>query len=305
MELLLFIGLFVVSLGVLLFASDKFVGAAEKIGLHFGISPLIIGLTIVAFGTSLPELSTSIAAVFAGSPEIVIGNVVGSNITNILLILGFTAVIGKNIELDFSIIDIDMPLLIASSLLMYFVLLDGDMGLMDAALFLGALLVFLLNSLKAEKTDKSERPSLSMITYVVLILGGLFVYLGANYTIVAITEVSTILNVPSDIIALTAVALGTSLPELVVSIMAARKGQHAIAVGNVIGSNIFNTYAVMAIPRFFGVLVIPPEIIAFSLPFMIAMTLLFAVICLSRRISKWEGVMLLIFYGYYISHHIM
>lgn len=305
MELLLFIGLFVVSLGVLLFASDKFVGAAEKIGLHFGISPLIIGLTIVAFGTSLPELSTSIAAVFAGSPEIVIGNVVGSNITNILLILGFTAVIGKNIELDFSIIDIDMPLLIASSLLMYFVLLDGDMGLMDAALFLGALLVFLLNSFKAEKTDKSERPSLSMITYVVLILGGLFVYLGANYTIVAITEVSTILNVPSDIIALTAVALGTSLPELVVSIMAARKGQHAIAVGNVIGSNIFNTYAVMAIPRFFGVLVIPPEIIAFSLPFMIAMTLLFAVICLSRRISKWEGVMLLIFYGYYISHHIM
>lgn len=301
MDLLIYFGLFVVSLAVLLFASDKFVGAAEKIGLHFGISPFIIGLTIVAFGTSLPELATSIAAVFAGQSEIVVGNVVGSNITNILLILGFTAVIGKQIKLDFDVMDIDMPLLFASSFLLYFVLYDGVFSLIEAGLFSIGIIVFLMNSLRSEKSEVEDRPSLSVITYVYLVLGGFFVYLSANYTINAITEISKILEVPSDIIALTAVALGTSLPELVVSLAAAKQGKHGIAVGNVLGSNIFNTYAVMAIPRFFGEIIIPDGMVSYSIPFMIATTVLFGVICLSKRISNWEGLMLLVFYGFYIS----
>lgn len=301
MDLLIQIGLFAISLSVLLYASDKFVGAAETIGLHFGISPFIIGLTIVAFGTSLPELATSIAAVFAGQSEIVAGNVVGSNITNILLILGFTAVIGKSIKLDFDVMDIDMPLLFASSFLLYFMLYDGNFTLLEAGLMLVALFGFLMNSLRSEKSDVEKRPELPMITYLYLFLGGFFVYMGANYTINAITGISAILNIPSDIIALTAVALGTSLPELVVSLAAAKQGKHGIAVGNVLGSNIFNTYAVMAIPRMFGTLVIPDGMISYSIPFMIASTIIFGVICLSKRISMWEGVILLVFYAFYIS----
>lgn len=292
--------LFIVALAVLLIASDWFVDSAEKIGLSFGISPFIIGVTIVAFGTSLPELATSIVSVVNGMSEIVVSNVVGSNITNILLVLGLTAVIGKCINLDFDVMDIDMPLLFGSAFFLYFVLSDLTMSILEAVLFLIALAVFLINSFGGDRSEEDERPKASAKNYLLLVVGGVLVYFGASYTILAIDNISKLAGIDPDVIAITVVALGTSLPEVVVSIMASRKGKHAIAVGNVLGSNIFNTYAVMGISAFFGDLVIPESIIQFSLPFMIAATILFGMICLSRRISRWEGVMLVIFYGYFI-----
>jgi len=245
-ELLTYIAIFAVSLFALLQASDFFVAAAEKIGLSFGIPPFIIGVTVVAFGTSLPELASSIAAVVEGSSDIVIGNVVGSNVANV------------------------------------------------------ALVIFLLNSLTGNKDDEAERPKITWQTIVILIASAVVIKFGADYTVLGIVKLSGLMGIGSAVIAQSLVALGTSLPEVFVSIAAIKKGQTDIAVGNVLGSNIFNTYAVMSIPAFIGPLVIPPEVLQFSLPFMVALTIALAVMCISKTISRWEGYMLMLFYVFFL-----
>jgi len=286
---------------VLLVASDWFVDGAEKIGLSLGISPFIIGVTIVAFGTSLPELASSIVAVNLGTSEIVIGNVVGSNIANILLVLGCTAVFCKEIRMDFDVMDIDMPLLWGSAFLLYFAVYDGYFSLFEAVMFLGGIAAFLLNSISGNKATDLDRPKTNYMDYLKLIGGSALVYFGATYTIEGVIGISKDLAIDPDLVALTVVAIGTSLPELVVSITAGRKGKAGLAIGNVLGSNMFNTFGVMAIPRFCGELTIPTDILSFSIPFMIGVTILFGMISLSKRVSFWEGAMLVAFYVFYIG----
>jgi len=296
-----YIGLFIISLAVLLIASDKFIESAEKIGLSLGISSFVIGVTIVAFGTSLPELATSIAAIYSDSSEIVVGNVIGSNITNILLVLGVTAIVAKEINLNFDVMQTDMSFLMGSAFLLYFALQDGNFSIFEAALFLIVLSVFLFNSFTSERTDKSERPSVLPSTYLMLLVGAIFVFFGAKYTIFAMEGISDILGISPDIIALTGVALGTSLPELIVSINASKKGKHAIAVGNVLGSNLFNTLGIMGVPRLFGDLKISYVIQEFTSPFMVGVTVLFFLVCLSKRLHRSEGYLLVLFYVYFIA----
>jgi len=297
MDLLLYGGIFIVSLATLLKASDWFVDSAEAIGLSLGISPFIIGVTIVAFGTSLPELAASIAAVLAGQSEIVIGNVVGSNITNIALVLGLTAVIVKKIYLESDLWLIDMSFLWCSSFLLWFVLQDLQFSTFECLLFLAGIILFLIYSFRGNKREAVEdRPKVLPRHYLLLVVGGVLVYFGASYTIFAISKISTLLAVPPKLIALTAVAIGTSLPEIVVSLSAARRGKSDIAIGNVLGSNIFNTFVVMAIPGLIGPLEIPADIQSFYVPMMIAMTVLFGVMALDRVITRWEGWILLLFY---------
>jgi len=301
-DLLLYVGMFIVSLGVLLKASDWFIDSAEEIGRSFGISPFIIGVTIVACGTSLPELATSVAAVFAGNSEIVIGNVVGSNITNIALVLGLVAWVSKEIKLDYNIWNIDMPFLWGSAFLLYFVVSDLSVSLFEAFVLLGGLLLFLAYSFDTEsEDDEEEKTKASPKSYAMLLVGGLLVWLGADYTIQAISALSGMAGIKPEIIALTAVALGTSLPEVIVSIGAAKKGKTGMAVGNVLGSNIFNTYIVMAVSRFFGALTIPASVLAFSLPLMIVMTILFGMVANDKEITRWEGMLLLLFYVFFIG----
>jgi len=300
MEVFLYIGLFVISLAVLLRASDWFVDAAEEIGLSLGLSPLIIGITIVAFGTSLPELATATAAVLQGQSEIVISTVIGSNITNITLVLGLSAVVSRVITLEYNIWHIDMPYLWGSAFLLIFVVLDLEVSRFEAVLLLLGIVVFLAYSIKGEASGQEvERVQAGWRAYLMLLVGGVLVWLGARYTILAIEQLSQIAGVSSDIIALSAVALGTSLPEVIVSLSAARKGKASIAVGNVLGSNIFNTYVVVGLPALFGDLVIPEKILAFYLPLMLAMTLLFAIMSNNKKITRWEGFLLLIFFLYF------
>ena len=149
-EILPYAGLFILSLGVLLKASDWFIDSAEEIGLSLGISPYIIGVTIIAFGTSLPELATSVASVFADDSEIVIGNVVGSNITNIALVLGLVAIYVKNIELEGNIWKLDMPFLWFTAFLLWFVVRDQNVSYFEASLLLAGLIIFLAFSLKSQ-----------------------------------------------------------------------------------------------------------------------------------------------------------
>jgi len=303
-EILMYGVMFAVSLIVLLKASDFFIDSAEKIGLSLGISPFIIGVTIVAFGTSLPELATSIASVLANDSAIVVSNVVGSNITNIALVLGLVAIIGKKIELEYNVWHIDMPFLWGSAFLLWLVLQDGEYAMHEALLFLCGIVLFLAYSFKADKADTNDRPVVAPVTYLILIGGGIGVWLGAEYTIVAVKELSSKAGISPELIAQTVIAFGTSLPEIVVSIAAVRKGQASIAIGNVLGSNIFNTYIVMAIPSFFGSLIIPEIIMTTSIPIMIMVTILFGVITNNRKITRWEGFLLLMFYAFFLMDNV-
>ncbi len=299
MDVLFYLGLFVVSLTVLLKASDWFIESAEKIGLALGVSPFIIGLTIVAFGTSLPELATGIASVLNGESEIVISTVVGSNIANIALVLGLVAVIVKNIRLDYNIWHIDMPYLWGSAFLLWFVLVDRKINLFESILFLVGIVVFLSYSIHSNQDGKVVGSRVNQRTYFLLVLGGVLIWLGAEYTIESIRKLSAIVGIGTEIIALSAVSLGTSLPEVIVSLSAARKGKTSIAVGNVLGSNIFNTYVVIGISSLFGDLVIPDNIQEFYLPLMIAMTVLFGIMANNKKITRSEGFVLLMFYSYF------
>ena len=304
MDVLLYTGLFAVSLGVLLRASGWFVDSAERIGLSLGISSFIIGLTIVAFGTSLPELATSIASVFSGQSEIVVGNVVGSNITNIALVLGLSAIVANRIELEYNIWHVDMPYLWASAFLLWFALRDLEFSLFESCLFIFGIIVFLGYSFKSEEEEPTEPPeglTAGWKTYAMLVVGGALVWLGADYTIYAIQKLSALAGINPEVIALSAVALGTSLPEVIVSLNAARRGKASIAVGNVLGSNIFNTYVVMGVPSLFGKLEIPENINQVFLPMMVAMTILFGILSNNKKITRWEGVALLMFYAYFAS----
>jgi cation:H+ antiporter len=300
-EVLIYAGLFIGSLAVLLKASDWFIDSAEEIGLSLGISPYIIGVTIIAFGTSLPELATSVASVFAGESKIVMGNVIGSNITNIALVLGLVAIYVKEIKLETNIWKIDMPFLWFTAFFLWFIVRDQNVSYFEAGLLLLSLVVFLFYSLKSDDDkDREKHPKASSKSYLLVIFGAFLVWLGAKYTVVSIQGLSNIAGIGPGVIALSAVALGTSLPEVIVSLNAAKKGKTGIAVGNVLGSNIFNTLAVVGIPSFIGKLEIEPAILTFSLPLMIVMTILFGVMCFSRTISRWEGFILVIFYLYFL-----
>jgi cation:H+ antiporter len=292
---------FIVSLAFLVKASDWFVNGAEKIGIALGIPSFIIGVTIVAVGTSLPELASSISAVTMGSSEIVAGNAIGSNITNILLVMGLVALVSKEkIVIKRNIMDVDMPMLVASSLILWLVIADLKLTIVDAFILIAGMLIFLAYTFgKSDDDDseeKTERQKVDWKTILLVVGSGALIYFSATYTVQSIQNIAELLGIATGVIALSLVALGTSLPEVLVSVTAARKGNTEIAFGNIVGSNIFNTFAVMSFPRFFGEIEIPAEIVEFSLPMMVGVTVLFAIMCLSSRISRYEGMTLLLLY---------
>jgi cation:H+ antiporter len=292
--------LFVVSLATLVMASDRFVRVSEVIGLALGVSPFVIGVTLVAFGTSLPELASSIAAVLTGNSEIVVGNVVGSNVTNILLVLGLTAVVGGQINLSKWVIDVEIPLLVASALLLWLTLYDGKLALFEALILVSGIIIFLFNAIQDKPTTRSDVHKAGFKHYAVLVIAAGLIYAGAHFTILSIVQIALRTPLSPEVIALTGVALGTSLPEVAVSVAAARRGSAEMAVGNVLGSNIFNSFAVMGIPALIGELIIPDGIRNFSLPLMLGVTFLFGIVCLTPRINKWIGWTLLLFYVFFL-----
>ncbi|TVR84562.1 MAG: sodium:calcium antiporter [Saprospirales bacterium] len=300
MTLFLYLLMFVVSLAVLIKASDWFVMSSEKLGASWGASPFIIGLTIVAFGTSLPELSTAVFAMLEDQSEIVLGNIVGSNIANILLVLGILAVIAKDIKLDFDLFESDIPALVVSAFLLWFILGDGDIDTIESLILLAGLVVFIFSSISSMQADEVQKVSTGYKTYIKLVVSGALVYMGAKYTVEAIVVLSDLMGIGTDVISLTLVAVGTSLPEITVSIAAARKGLAGIAVGNVIGSNIFNTYIVLGVAGLMGPLRVTDAISDLSLPLMVGATIILAVSSLSKRITKWEGVLFLLVYVFFM-----
>ena len=310
--------IFVGSLAVLVKASDVFTDSAERIGVGFGISPFIIGVTIVAVGTSTPELVSSVLAVIKGSPEIVAGNVMGSNVTNIFLILGISAIVGKKMVTSYELANVDLPLFVGSALLLSLMVGDGVFTLPEALLCLACLLVYLLYAVSVERVAEEARDRtmeeleaagvghpkkrrLDPRVYLKLFLSVVFLYIGANYTVVSVVKLSEIVGIGTEIIAASAVALGTSLPELVVSVKAAAMNKPELAIGNIIGSNIFNALGIMGISALFGTVVIPETITAFVMPMMIVATLLYFVVIWEKEMTHWEGWMLVIFYAFFLG----
>lgn len=293
--------------GLLIKGADFFVDGAVGIAKKFGIPQLIIGLTVVALGTSAPEAAVSIASATKGAADITIGNVVGSNILNIFIILGLTAVIVP-IAVSSPTIKFDIPFMLGVTALMLFLGLDGGLGRIDAAILVGLLafyIFYLIRMVKSGKiVDTDDKPTKKLTVPVALILAGIgiaMIIFGSQLTVNAATEIARSFGVSERFIGLTVVALGTSLPELFTSVTAARKGNADIAVGNVVGSNIFNILFVVGVS---GLITNIPFAAPFRVDTLIAIgagALLLLLCFRKKKLFRWGGAILLAGYAAYFA----
>jgi cation:H+ antiporter len=303
---------FVVSLTTLITAARFFTNAAEVVGLVLGLSPFAVGVVIVSVGTSLPELIASVVAVSKEVSEVVSGNVIGASISNLFFVLALSAIFArKRIELGDQYILIDLNYLLGAAFLLSLMMLDGKITLAEGVLGLSAYIAYTLYLLResnskpdillSESVKESARSGKGHWKDVaVLVISGIFIYLGANYTIEAIEHIADALQISKAIISVTVLSIGTTLPEAVVSATAAWQGKGEIAVGNILGSCIFNSLAITGIASLVGVIVVPTEILKLPLPVYGVGSLLFYLLTLDKKISRWEGILFLIIYALFI-----
>jgi cation:H+ antiporter len=290
-------------LAALLVSANFFTRSAEELGKWLKFPPFVIGVFIVGIGTSLPELVSGILSVRQGASEILPGNVVGSNISNLLLVTGLAIAIGrKSISLGSAYIAIDLHFLVGSFVAFYIIAYDGKIEFSEA--FIGIIIFmvysfYLIRSGKAVEfpaDDPASKKSFPVKSFLILLATAVGIYFGADYTIQSISSIATELKIPKSIIALTVLSLGTTLPELAVNISAIRKGKAEMAIGNVLGSCVFNTLVIPGVGSLFGEIVVAPGILSFSLPVMAACGVLFYFIAQDKKISTWEGIMFTLLY---------
>jgi cation:H+ antiporter len=292
------------SLYVLIKGADLFLDGAKLVGRSLGMSSFAIGILIVGFGTSLPELASSIAAVLQGATELVAANVVGSNITNILLIVGLMAVMAGRLAFNQDILKTELPLFVISQAILVAVIADGTVDRVDAGFVLaifGAYLWYIIVEAKQGTKGHESRPKLKIKTLLMMLLGLGAVLVGAHYTVEMAVNIATALAVPIALVSITAIAIGTSLPELMVGIQSARRQEMEMAVGNIFGSNTFNALVVLGIPALITPLMVDTVVLGFGIWFMLAASLMIFVIGLSRQVMRWEGLMMLIFFAYFLT----
>ncbi len=306
-----------VGLAVLTAGAELLIRGAVALAAAMRVSPLVIGLTVVAFGTSTPELVVSLRSGFAGQPEIALGNVVGSNIFNVLVILGISAIITP-LRVDRQLVRFDVPVMIALSLLVYGLCLDGRINRLEGGILAVGLVVYTIWSIaksrrktdsalagefEAEFAEKVASTPWKLAWDIVMVIGGLaMLVVGGDFFIGAAVAIARAWGLSELVIGLTLVAAGTSLPEVAASVVAALKGERDIAVGNVVGSNIFNLMCVagitgLAVP---GGIPVSDMAIARDLPVMVMV----AVACLplflvGHGVERWEGMILIAFYALY------
>jgi cation:H+ antiporter len=312
----------VAGLVVLVIGAEALVKGASKLAIAAGISPLVIGLTVVAYGTSTPEMAVSVISAFAGQTDIALGNVVGSNIFNVLFILGISALIVP-LVVSQQLVRLDVPLMIAVSILTFLLSMDGTIGRLDGVLLFAGVVAYttflIVQSRKENKAVQEEyaqeyggtpdTTAKAWLRNIVLIVGGLgLLVLGSQWLVDGAIAIAQRFGISELVIGLTIVAAGTSLPEVATSIIASIRGERDIAVGNVVGSNIFNILAVLGLAG----MVTPEGInvssaaLRFDIPVMIAV----AVACLpifftGHIIARWEGALFLGYYGAYTLYLIL
>jgi cation:H+ antiporter len=302
-------------LAILIAGGELLVRGASRLAALARVSPLLIGLTVVAFGTSAPELAVSLRAVWTGQADVAMGNIVGSNIANVLLILGLSALAAPLVVAS-QLVRFDVPLMILASVAIWWLAWDGVLGRVDGALLFASLVIYLAWSIRASRRESAlvvaefaqEFPiptrgvRAAAVQSLLVVVGVVLLTIGSRWLVDGAVQVAEYFGISQLVIGLTIVAAGTSLPELVTSIIAALRGERDLAVGNVVGSNLFNILCVgglaaLAAPH--GVAV-SPVAIRFDLPVMIAV----AVACLpvfftGSRIDRWEGAL---FFGYYLAY---
>ena len=313
--------LFAAGLAGLVLGAGLLVRGSSKLALSFGISPLVVGLTIVAFGTSAPEVAVSVGAVLDGNPDIAIGNVVGSNIFNVLFILGISALITP-LVVNQQLIRQEVPIMLGASLLLLALGLDGQLSFWDGALLFGLLLVYtaflIIQSRRQTQAAQAAQAGLegdvqpavartwdaSLPAQLGLIAAGLVaLVLGSDALVTASVAFAKQMGVSDLVIGLTIVAAGTSMPEVATSITAAIKGERDIAVGNVVGSNTFNILGCLGLSGLVAGdlgLAMAPSLLAFDIWVMLAVALACLPVFFSgREIARWEGGL---FLGYYVAY---
>ncbi|MBI1283975.1 MAG: calcium/sodium antiporter [Thiobacillus sp.] len=313
---------FIPGLIALVLGAELLVRGASRLALSFGISPLVVGLTVVAFGTSSPELAVSVQSAWSGRVDIALGNVVGSNIFNILFILGMSALITP-LVVHRQLVRQEVPLLVGVSLLLWALASDGGVGRWDGLLFVALLVGYTILVISQSRRDTAaDRETNGEVlpqdgtawdchwgVQLLLVAAGLaLLILGSNWLVGAAVTLARQLGMSELVVGLTIVAIGTSLPEVATSVMAAVRGERDIAVGNVIGSCIFNILAVLGISASIapGELLVPSSMPAFDMPVMVAVT----VACLpifftGHLIARWEGGLFLAYYMAYTAYLIL
>ncbi len=309
--------LFILGLVTLIVGAELLVRGASRLAAAFGVSPLVIGLTIVAMGTASPEIAVSLNAAAAGQGDLTLGNVLGSNIFNILFILGVSSIVAP-IMIAEQLIRKDAPIMVGVSLLTLALALDKKLGWLDGALLLIGLIVYVVFALRQSRmesrevqkeyerefAEKEPHTVKKTILNIVFILAGLgLLVLGSNWLVDSSVQIAKALGVSELVIGLTIVAVGTSLPEVATSVIAALKGESDIAVGNAVGSNIFNLLGVLGISALIapGGVTVAARVLQFDLPVMVFVALVtLPIFYIDNRISRIEGGVLLSYYIVYV-----
>jgi len=303
--LFLFLGLVTLVLG-----GDFLVRGASSIALKAHISPLVVGLTIVAFGTSAPELFISVQSALSGSPDLTMGNVIGSNICNLALVLGVTAIISP-IRVQSSSIKVDWPMTMGSSLLLYILVREGFVNSHEGAIFILILIVYTIFIIRrsrketlAAKAALDEPPEEIKSNYgkdiAFIVVGGIGLYFGSDWFVGGAQEMARQFGVGERVIGITVLAIGTSLPELVTAMVASFKKQTDLALGNLMGSNIFNILSILGITSLIKEIHVNDQILNTDMLWMLGITLVILPMMLYDKIlSRWEGIVLLLVYFIY------
>lgn len=298
--------LIAVGLGILVLGGDFLVRGAVALAIKLNIAPVIIGLTVLAFGTSAPELIVSVAAVLSGQPDIALGNVVGSNITNVLVILGATAIITPVLS-DDEELGISWRYAVAASCLLILLCFLGPLIWWHGIILLVVLALTVSAQLRRAKLGKVSTPEIETISHpmktilIWLAIGLIALPAGAHLLVTGATDVARMFGISDAVIGLTLVAVGTSLPELAASIASALRGRSDLALGNVIGSNLFNILAIMGITALFGPLDVPAQMLRFDLWFMLVTTLMLGPFLLHHvTIGRFIGAGFLSIYAGYV-----
>ncbi|WP_458524714.1 calcium/sodium antiporter [Onishia taeanensis] len=311
--------LFAAGLALMLVGAELLVRGAARLAAAFGIPPVLIGLTVVAFGTSAPELAVSVEAAWAGQAEIAVGNVVGSNIFNVLFILGVTALIVP-LSVSRRLARMDVPLMIALSVVVLLLSLDGHLSHAEGGLLLAALVAYVGYAFYHSRRDRAavseeyagasrQGGAGGWITHALLVVGGLaLLVVGSGWFVDGAVSFAQYLGISDLVIGLTVVAAGTSLPEVVTSVIAAVRGERDIAVANVVGSNLFNIMGVLGVTGLVAPqgVEISSAVLAFDMPVMIAAAFAcLPVVLTGAAISRWEGGVLLAYYGAYTLYLVL
>jgi len=302
--LLTWVIIFLIALGFLIKSADWLTDNAEKLGKKLNISQFVVGVVIVAIGTSLPELATSIAAVIGNESAIVMSDVLGSNIVNILLGLGLAALVSREVvRMKKNIFSGDFPVLVAAMIFVYFTILDGQVSLYEVVLYLLGLVIYMRHIRSLHRSHREEnvgRGEFDWGAIAKIIFSGVILYLSAHGLVLATINISNIVGVGTSVIGASAIALGTSLPEIMVAAAAARKGRYDMVMGDIIGSSIFNIFGVVGIAGLFGTLAVPATITGFVMPFTVAVTIIYAVILLDEKIIRTEAAIMILLYVLFI-----